>query len=127
MNTYNPVGWFEIPVEDMDRAKTFYQSLFGVVLSNIPMPDYELWVFPMSDDHKGIGGGLMKGEHAYHPRQWGTVIYFTAPDLDKTLEMATSLGAQIILPKKDIGAWGEIAWIVDTEGNTIGLHKAKNQ
>lgn len=122
--TYNPIGWFEIPVADMERAKFFYEKLFGITLTQQTMPGYDMVWFPADMEMKGIGGALMKGI-GYEPKSGGTVIYFTCPDMDETIERAKSMGGSVILPKKDIGEWGHIAWISDSEGNTIGLHKMK--
>ena len=47
MNTpRNPVGWFEIYVQDMERAKTFYEKTFGQTLEQLPNPQLEMWAFP---------------------------------------------------------------------------------
>ena len=46
----NPVVWFEIYVQDMERAKTFYESVFQIKLEKVNNPELELWSFPMSMD-----------------------------------------------------------------------------
>jgi predicted enzyme related to lactoylglutathione lyase len=122
---YNPVGWFEIPATDLERAQKFYEELLGIKMRREDVPGYEMVWFPSDEKAKGIPGALMKGT-AYNPRSHGTVIYFTCPDIEGTLLRAEKMGSEIILPKKDIGKWGTIAWITDSEGNFIGLHSRKS-
>lgn len=121
---YNPVGWFEIPVTDIDRATKFYEGLLNITLRRQDTPGYEMVWFPMHDGAYGASGALMKGP-GYDVGSRGPVIYFTAPDIDATIERAKSMGSQICLPKKDIGEYGWIAWLQDSEGNIIALHCKK--
>lgn len=122
----NPVGWFEIPVIDMDRATKFYETLLGITLRRQDVPDYEMVWFPMERNAPGAPGALMKGE-GYTPGPTGTVIYFLCPDIDAALQRGVAAGSKIILRKKDIGEWGYIGWITDSEGNTIGLQTPKEK
>jgi predicted enzyme related to lactoylglutathione lyase len=119
----NPGGWFEIPVLDIERATRFYETLLGLELNRQDVPGYEMVWFPVDREKKGIGGALMKGD-GYHPGR-GTVIYFNCESIDAVLVRAGELGAEVMLPKKDIGEWGYIAWVHDTEGNVVGLHMMK--
>jgi predicted enzyme related to lactoylglutathione lyase len=121
---HNPVGWFEIPVLDMKRARKFYEDVLGRKTEKLDFPGYEFYVFPMEEKAKGIGGALVGGK-PYAPSEDGTVIYFTCPDIDGTLLKVEKAGGKVILPKKQIGEWGFISWIADSEGNTIGLHSVK--
>jgi predicted enzyme related to lactoylglutathione lyase len=117
----NPVGWFEIPVEDMARAKKFYESVFEVTLEEHQMgPDEMAW-FPMDTTSIGAGGTLIKGD-GYTASPNGVLVYFTAPDLDATVERAKAGGGTIVIERMDIGEHGVVAMVIDTEGNRIGLH-----
>src|SRR6185369_17917718 len=58
----NPVGWFEIYVQDMNRAKTFYESVLALKLEKLEMPDIEMWAFPMKENAGGAPGSLVKME-----------------------------------------------------------------
>lgn len=122
---YNAIGWFEIPVTDMDRAEKFYEELLGYKLDRQEEKDGHLmsW-FPMKENAMGAPGTLMRGE-AYKPSHEGTIVYFTAPKMDEMLERVEGLGGKVLAPKKDIGEYGYIAWVEDTEGNRIALHMAK--
>lgn len=121
----NPVGWFEIPVTDMNRARKFYEELFGKELDlQEEKGGYQMAWFPWEEDSYGSAGTLMKGE-GYTPSHDGTTIYFTAAEMEDMLERVESIGGKVLVPKKDIGEHGFIAWVEDTEGNRIALHKRK--
>lgn len=122
---YNPVGWFELPVLDMPRAIAFYQAVFGYSMQARPFgAKHQMAFFPMDMEHKGVGGALFYGEGCV-PSAHGTLVYFTAPDIDATAERVVAAGGKIVLPKTDIGEYGWMAWAIDTEGNRIGLHTQK--
>ncbi|MES3006017.1 MAG: VOC family protein [Patescibacteria group bacterium] len=123
---YNPVGWFEIPVTDLDRATKFYEILLGIKLRRQDVPGYEMVWFPRDENVKGISGALMKGD-GYHPGDKGPVIYFTCPDIEVGLQRAEAAGGKIKLHKKDIGEAGCIGWLWDSEGNIIALHTVKTK
>lgn len=119
---YNPVGWFEIPVTDLKRAQTFYEKLLNITME--PHPEMGMVWFPMTENVKGSTGSLMKNE-SYIPSHQGSMVYFTAPDIDEAIERATANGGKLLNPKMDIGEYGWVAHLEDTEGNRIALHKAK--
>ena len=122
MNTgLNPVGWFEIPVSDMDRAKGFYQHVFAFDLKEHLMGDLLMAWFPMNERGIGATGSLVKGE-GYKPSLEGVLVYFTSPDIEDMLSRVTQKGGKVIVQKTSIGEYGFIAMIQDTEGNRIGLH-----
>lgn len=120
----NPVGWFEIPVTDMDRAQAFYEAVFNFQLKRMEMgPNLMAW-FPFEEGAPQSTGTLVKGE-AYTPSEDGTIVYFTATDFDETLERVEANGGKVIFPKTDIGEHGWIAHVGDTEGNRIAIHRRK--
>lgn len=119
------IGWFEIPVTDMERAKKFYEGVTGEKLQDMEMGEWKMAMFP-GDESEGQPqvGGLMMGE-GYNPSMDGAVLYFTCPDIDAGIVRVTEHGGEVILPKKDLGENGYIAWFKDTEGNRQALHQAK--
>jgi predicted enzyme related to lactoylglutathione lyase len=131
MNTKrNPVGWFEIYVNDMTRAKRFYESVFQLELEHLPgpameggAPGLEMWMFPGGSDHDkpGCPGALCKMEGCA-AGGGGTLIYFSCEDCAVEAGRVTSNGGSIYKEKFAIGDYGFIAIACDTEGNTIGLH-----
>jgi predicted enzyme related to lactoylglutathione lyase len=124
MNTNrNPVGWFEIYVQDMERAKTFYQNTFQATLERLESPDIELWVFPntMGPDNPGCAGALVKMD-GKDSGAGGTLVYFSCEDCAVEATRAVKYGGRVQKEKQSIGQYGFIALVFDTEGNMIGLH-----
>jgi predicted enzyme related to lactoylglutathione lyase len=118
---YNPVVWFEIYVEDMKRAKAFYEELVAAKLDAAKMEGMDMWIFPMDEEKSGATGALIKHEmRSPHPQ--GTLVYFEVPDCGERTQWAETKGMPVYVPKTDIGEHGFIAIIGDTEGNSIGLH-----
>ena len=125
MNTKrNPVGWFEIYVDDMGRAKLFYEKTFGHALERLGDPtdsNVEMWVFPMFEDASGAPGALVKMEGC-SSGGGGTLIYFSCADCAIEEARVPEAGGGIVKSKFAIGEYGFISLVTDTEGNMIGLH-----
>jgi uncharacterized protein len=117
----NPVGWFEIYVQDMQRAKGFYESVFGVKLSRLEAPDLEMWAFPMKPEGSGAAGSLVKMP-GFPVRGNSVLVYFSCQDCAVEAAKAAKAGGRIEKQKFAIGQYGHIALVIDTEGNMIGLH-----
>jgi predicted enzyme related to lactoylglutathione lyase len=125
---HHPVGWFEIYVQDLARAKAFYENVFQVALEKLPNPDPDLqmWVFPGMGqmDRPGCNGALCQMKNK-NPGAGGTLIYFLCEDCAVEASRAASHGGRVHMEKMSIGQYGHIALIYDTEGNLIGLHSMK--
>ena len=119
------IGWFEIPVTDLERAKKFYEGVTGETLESMEMGEWKMAMFP-GDESEGQPhvGGLMQGE-GYTPSMDGAILYFTCPDIDEGIKRVTDNGGEVLLPKKDLGKKGFVAWFKDTEGNRQALHQVK--
>ncbi|EEX94862.1 Glyoxalase/bleomycin resistance protein/dioxygenase [Vibrio orientalis CIP 102891 = ATCC 33934] len=120
----NPVGWFEIYVEDMDRAKGFYQTVFNTTLEKIggeAMMDIDMWGFPSSMEQYGAAGALSKME-GVTPGGNSTLVYFSCQDCEVEQGRVEGAGGKVVHPKFSIGEHGFISMVADTEGNMIGLH-----
>jgi predicted enzyme related to lactoylglutathione lyase len=118
---HNPVIWFEIYVQDMDRAKKFYESVFEVKLEKLNSPGMEMWSFPMQMDQVGAGGALVQMEGVQSGGN-STIVYFTCADCAVEEARAEKHGGKIQKSKMSIGEYGYISLVYDTEGNMIGLH-----
>jgi len=122
----NPVGWFEIYVQDMPRAKAFYEAVFQGALTQLENPDpkgfpeMEMWAFPSSMEGYGAPGALVR--MAGCPSGGSTMVYFTCDDCAIEAARAASNGGKAVTEKMPIGEYGFIAMVSDTEGNVIGLH-----
>ncbi len=119
----NPVVYFEIPVNDIERAIKFYKEVFKFDFEKENIDNNDMALFPFSDENSGISGALAKGD-IYKPTNDGVVIYFGAENIDTILELATAKGGQILYPKKNIGI-GLVAEFEDSEGNRIALFQSK--
>jgi hypothetical protein len=117
----NPIGWFEIYVQDMSRAKAFYGSVFATQLERLEGPDIEMWAFPGEPDRPGAPGALVKME-GFPSGGNSTIVYFTCSDCAVEAKRASESGGKIFKDKFSIGQYGFIALVLDTEGNMIGLH-----
>lgn len=117
----NPVGWVEIPVVNMARAKKFYEHVFSTKLEEYEMESVKMAQFPMRDGIYGAAGALVKGT-GYKPCSGGPLIYFSVSDVNATLKRAKAKGGRTITPKTSIGDWGFYGVFKDSEGNQIGIH-----
>ena len=119
----NPVGWFEIYVTDMDRAKGFYADVTGAQFTLAPMSggEMEMWFFKAARGAEGAAGGLI--HHPMRsPNMEGTLVYFSVDDCAAAIARATAHDVPVFVDKQSIGEMGFIAIIGDSEGNSIGLH-----
>jgi len=112
-------SWFEIPVEDMDRAQKFYETVFDMQIHVMDLGGFKMGIFP----HGKSGGSLVQGEH-YKPSTDGVVLYMDAsPDLAVAEAKIEGAGGTIIQSKKQISdEHGFMALFHDTEGNRLALH-----
>lgn len=117
----NAINWFEIPVKNFDRAKSFYESILGTEMMRMDMMGMKCAFFP-ADLQKGVGGCIMQGD-GYEPADKGAVVYLNGGnDLSAVLSKIENAGGKITLPKTAIGENGFMAHFIDSEGNRIGLH-----
>jgi uncharacterized protein len=117
----NPVRWFEIYVEDMNRAKKFYESVFKVKLEKLSSPGMLMWCFPMEMRKTGSSGALVKMKGACSGGN-SIIIYFACKDCAVEEALAVKNGGILHKKKTSIGEYGFISLVHDTEGNLIGLH-----
>ncbi|WP_374337944.1 VOC family protein [Methyloversatilis sp.] len=125
----NPVAWFEIYVQDMTRAKAFYEAVLGVELQRMPPPTpdmtMEMWSFPSDKETVantyGACGMLVKMDGVPSGGS-GTLVYFGCEDCAVQAERAARHGGRIFKEKTAIGEHGAFALVYDSEGNLIGFH-----
>ena len=118
----NPVNWFEIPVNDLAKAKAFYESILELELTESEMGPNKMAWFPMEMGAAGSTGTLVKGE-GYTPSYDGSLVYLHVDKIDPTLEKIISGGGKTLMPRMSIGEHGFIAHFEDTEGNRVALHE----
>jgi uncharacterized protein len=117
----NSIDWFEIYVQDMNRARAFYESVFATHLERLEGPDIEMWAFPGKPDQPGARGALIRMPGLPSGGN-STIVYFTCADCATEAKRASAGGGKIFKEKFSIGEHGFIALVTDTEGNMIGLH-----
>jgi uncharacterized protein len=117
----NPVGWFEIYVDNIERAKKFYESVFSVKLEKLDSQEIEMWSFPMEMNKFGASGALVRME-GFSPARNSIIIYFSCDNCAEEEKKIKRSGGKIEKSKFSIGQYGFIVLGYDTEGNMIGLH-----
>lgn len=116
----NPVGWFEIYVEDIARATRFYETVLDIRLERLDSPVVPMWAFPASPDRAGCGGALVQAPGL--PAGSRVMVYFSCADCAVEAARVAGAGGEVVRPRMAIGAYGFVVLIRDTEGNLIGLH-----
>ena len=119
------ISWFEIPSTDLARATKFYETIFGISLIPMDLPDIKMRMFPVEDPMTGIGGAVVHSDGFHKPSATdGPLIYLNGnPDVQQVLDKVEAAGGSITVPKTEISPeYGFMAVIIDTEGNRIGLH-----
>ena len=117
----NPVVWFEIYVQDMTRAKDFYEKMLDLQLVQLASEGMEMWTFPMLDNGPGAMGALVKMEGCPSGGN-STLVYFGCADCAVEVGRVVKAGGQVCQEKFSIGQYGFCALAKDTEGNMFGLH-----
>jgi predicted enzyme related to lactoylglutathione lyase len=121
----NPVVWFEIYVQDLARARKFYETVLGVKLEPLPSPNpndgFEMLMFPADMHAPGSGGALAKME-GFAPGGNSILVYFACTDCAIEGGRIEAAGGRVHRPKMSIGEYGHIVLAIDTEGNMFGLH-----
>ena len=117
------ISWFEIPVSDFARAKTFYQAIFDFEMPEMDMGSVKMGML-LSDQENGVGGAICFGEGHVPAGANGSKVYLNGgADLNTVLNRVSAAGGSIVLPKTEIGQdMGNFAFFADSEGNVIGLH-----
>lgn len=119
----NSLNWFEIPALDLDRARKFYETIFGIQMETMEMMNMKMAMFPYGVESGKAGGALVQSDQN-RPAAGGCIIYLNAnPDLQEVLNRIPSAGGSILMEKTVISAdIGCMAFFTDTEGNQVALH-----
>jgi uncharacterized protein len=122
------VGWFDIYVEDMERAQAFYEMVLATTL--LPMndptnPTAQMRAFGDDYTSHGAGGALVKLDYA-KPGPGGSMVYFSCEDCAVEEARVSTAGGSIVRPTFAIGEHGFVSIVTDTEGNMIGFHSVSD-
>ena len=110
------IVWFEIPADNVERAKKFYGELFGWKVEKMPGA-MEYWHFDTGGGDDTPDGGVMKRQ----PGQTGITTYFSVPSVDEFVGKVQKLGGKIYMPKTPVPQMGYFAVCQDTENNVFAL------
>ena len=126
MTKVNAVGWFDIYVDELERAVAFYETVLGTKLEPMgdPTGETQMMSFPADMGVYGAGGALTKAPHA-GPGVGGTIVYFMVEDCAVQEDRIAAAGGSVIRSKVSIGEFGWILLCQDTEGNMIGFNSMK--
>ena len=121
----NAISWFEIPATDLNRAQKFYETIFGITLNPMDLPNIKMRMFPLDNMMTGVGGAVVDSGGFHKPSSTdGVLIYLNGnPDVQNVVDKVEKAGGKIMVPKTEISPeYGFMGVFQDTEGNRIGLH-----
>ena len=123
MTKMNAVGWFDIYVDDLDRAVAFYETVLDRQLEPMgdPTGESQMMSFPADMSAYGAAGALTKSAHA-GPGIGGTIVYFAVEDCSVPESRVADAGGKVIRPRFSIGEFGWVSLCQDSEGNMFGLN-----
>jgi predicted enzyme related to lactoylglutathione lyase len=110
------IVWFEIPADNVERARKFYNALFGWKIEQFP-GGMDYWHIDTGGSDDTPDGGLMKRQNA----QQGITNYLSVPSVDEFAAKVEKLGGKICTPKAAVPQMGYFAVCQDTENNTFAL------
>lgn len=120
----NAISWFEIPTTDLNRAQTFYESVFQIKMTALDLAQIKMRMFPV-ESPMSIGGALVYNAEFYKSSSTdGPLVYLNGnPDVQIFLDRIEKAGGKILVPKTQISPeYGYMAMFIDSEGNRIALH-----
>lgn len=120
----NVIGWFDMPVNDLNRAVEFYTTVLDNKVHLEKAGEFEFAVF---DHNEGIGGCLVPTATQI-PSENTILVYFNVDcRIRDAVLKAKQLGATILEDIHAIGPYGFRALIIDSEGNRVALHSTVDQ
>jgi hypothetical protein len=119
---------FEIPADDLDRARTFYGSVFGWQITHVPDLDYTLVntvavdeATQMPVEPGAINGGMFRRSTGMPS---APVLVLDVDSVDDALKQVEAAGGAVVQPRTEIPGMGAFAYFTDPEGNTLGLFES---
>lgn len=129
MKNQNPVVWFEIYVDDLQRARKFYEEILQITLEEMPMPPdsdgMKMLAFPGDMESKAAANGALVKMDGFEAGNNSTIVYFQSEDCSIEEGRVVNAGGSVFQAKISIGEHGFIVLATDTEGNRIGIHSLK--
>ena len=121
------VGYFEIQVDDMERAQKFYNAVFGWSFKDAQLPFEYFMIDAHDSEQSGIDGGMLKRQQQLSSdgsaNAYVCAIYVSS--IEETLDKITKQEGKVTVPKMEVPGIGFVAYGLDTEHNTFGLWEVK--
>jgi hypothetical protein len=111
------VCWFDVPADDLHRARKFYGSLFGWTFAKLSTAVADYWHIDTGGKDASPDGGLLPRMHPEH----SITVYVSVPSVDKAAVKVEKLGGAVCKPKTAVPHMGYFAICEDTEHNTFAL------
>ena len=111
------IVWFEIPVDNVERARTFYGKLFGWKIDKFPGARMPYWIVNTGSDDPARNGGMMERQFPEHT----ITNYISVPSVEQAAAKAKKLGGKICMGKMAVPEMGYFVVCQDTENNTFAL------
>jgi predicted enzyme related to lactoylglutathione lyase len=116
----NRAVWFDIPVNDLDRAKSFYAAVLAIGVTKQEFGEFKFCVL---DHQDGNGGCLVPAKGGEITSTGGIMLYLNVDGRIKdAVAQVPKLGGKVVEPARSIGPHGFRAVILDSEGNRVALH-----
>ena len=109
---------FEIPADDLERARKFYSELFGWKIEKVPGP-MEYWLITTTDEkgEEAVGGGMMQRQAPEHP----ITNYIGVRCVDEYAGKIEKTGGKVVVPKTAVPGHGFFVVCLDTENNVFAI------
>ena len=118
----NTLNWFEISVNDMARAKKFYETVFGIEMQQMDMMGMQMAMFPSENMNGKVSGALVQGP-MHKPSMDGAKVYFNGNPGMEALDRVEAAGGKVVMPKTKISdEIGYMSFFIDSEGNNVAMH-----
>jgi len=126
VSNLDKVIFFEIPVDNLARARRFYRTVFDWKMNEIPEMHYTqvgtveadtLGVRGTPKEPGAINGGMLERRDSVK----SPVIYISVKNIDEAAVTIEQSGGKVIQPRTPVGNFGFAAYFRDTEGNVVGL------
>ena len=111
------IVWFEIPVDNVERARTFYGKLFGWKIDKFPGARMPYWIVNTGSDDPARNGGMMERQFPEHT----ITNYISVPSVEQAAAKAKKLGGKICMEKTAVPEMGYFIVCRDTENNQFAL------
>ena len=115
------IAYFEVPADDLKRAKKFYTEILGWEFNpsqvpNIPVEYWNISTGKSAKDTLNMGGLYQRKEPSSR-----ILMYAVVDDIDAALQKVEKLGGKVLSPKISLDTVGNLVTVIDSEGNLIGL------